>query len=84
MAYLSIFYIAIVFMFSFGYRQNQPHALIKLSCYASLSLTFTTANQTRNHATTREEGENLRAAGVTILSIGVSGVPDMMVVKDIR
>ena len=30
MAYLSIFYIAIVFMFSFGYRQNQPHALIKL------------------------------------------------------
>ena len=30
MAYLSIFYIAIVFMFSFGYRQNEPHALIKL------------------------------------------------------
>ena len=28
MAYISIFYIAIVFMFSFGYRQNQPHALI--------------------------------------------------------
>ena len=28
MAYLSIFYIAIVFMFSFGYGQNQPHALI--------------------------------------------------------
>ena len=28
MAYLSIFFIAIVFMFSLGYRQNQPHALI--------------------------------------------------------
>ena len=25
---LSIFYIAIVLMFSLGYRQNQPHALI--------------------------------------------------------
>ena len=33
MAYLSIFYIAIVFMFSFGYRQNQPHALINYILY---------------------------------------------------
>ena len=37
MAYLSIFYIAIVFMFSFGYRQNQPHALIKLYIYGACS-----------------------------------------------
>ena len=38
MAYLSIFYIAIVFMFSFGYRQNQPHALIKLYSIHSAKL----------------------------------------------
>ena len=36
MAYLSIFYIAIVFMFSFGYRQNQPHALINYICYSNV------------------------------------------------
>ena len=35
MAYLSIFYIAIVFMFSFGYRQNQPHALINYINYSN-------------------------------------------------
>ena len=49
MAYLSIFYIAIVFMFSFGYRQNQPHALIKLSSKGNYINTYYVAGKYSTH-----------------------------------